>query len=877
MKKLFTACFFLLTTVMVFAQNNITGTVVDAESQDPLLGVSVLVKGTSTGTVTDFDGNFTLNVPDNGEAVLVLSYVGFDQMEKTINVSGSMDLGTVLMRSTAVGLGEVVVLGLVDVAEDRKTPVAVSTIKFAEIQAKSGNTEFPEVMKNTPSIYVSNQNGGFGDSKVFTRGFDQTNTAFLLNGQPINGMEDGKMYWSNWSGMTDIANAVQIQRGLGSSKLAISSVGGTVNIITKATDAQKGGWAKLTYGNDNYIKGTVAYSTGLMNDKFGITALFTHWQGDGWADGTKGQGQNYFLSMGYKPADGHNINFLITGAPQWHDQNFRKRISQVEQEDGSIDRKYNSNWGTLNGDYMTERRNYYHKPVANLNWSWDMSEKSKLSTVLYASWGRGGGTGSVGSRVRTESGNVDFDAIMANNVADPDGQATYAIRASANNHQWYGLVTNFETKLTDAITWSVGADLRRYTGLHFRQIIDLLGADHYLDTRNVRFPDNQISTTYEANPWSALTGYADVGERYAWDYNETIQYGGLFTQLEYAVGNLSAYVQGSVSTQSHVRVDRYQYDEANEESETITNPGYNVKGGVNYNINESNSIFANAGYYSRQPYHDNLYLNFGNNVNEVASNEDVVGLEIGYKLRTDLFDLNLNLYRTAWNNRVETRTINDGDTITLADGSLYPFPNGGFTNQSNINQLHQGVELDARVRATRGLTIKAYASIGNWVYDGNATQDIYDDERKLIQSVDALFLDGSKVGGSAQTTFGAGIDYKITKDLQFDADFNYFDNLYAEIGPTDGTFTNEDNEGAIELPSFGILDAGVSYKFTFGDNVLRLRLNMYNILDTVYIAESSSNFAASQDAAENWNGVNKDNFVQWGKGRTWNISARYSF
>ena len=67
-------------------------------------------------------------------------------------------------------------------------------------------------------MYVANQGSGFGDSQIFLRGFDDTNTAFLLNGQPINGQEDGRMYWSNWSGMSDVAIAVQVQRGLGSIK-----------------------------------------------------------------------------------------------------------------------------------------------------------------------------------------------------------------------------------------------------------------------------------------------------------------------------------------------------------------------------------------------------------------------------------------------------------------------------------------------------------------------------------------------------------------------------------------------------------------------------------------------------------------------------------
>ena len=64
------------------------------------------------------------------------------------------------------------------------------------------------------------------------------------------------MYWSNWSGMADIANVIQVQRGLGSSKLAISSVGGTVNFVTKATDKKEGGFVSFGVANDDYFKST---------------------------------------------------------------------------------------------------------------------------------------------------------------------------------------------------------------------------------------------------------------------------------------------------------------------------------------------------------------------------------------------------------------------------------------------------------------------------------------------------------------------------------------------------------------------------------------------------------------------------------------------
>jgi len=379
---------------MAFVMNaqTVTGKVIDGTNDEPLIGATVLVRGTTIGTVTDFEGAFELKVNETAKSIEI-SYTGFES--KIINVEGKTDLGNITMSTSALGLDEVVVTGTMDIVRDRRTPVAVSTITAAEIQAVGGNVEFPDIMKSTPSIYVANQAGGYGDSEVFTRGFDQTNTAFLLNGQPINGMEDGRMYWSNWSGMSDVATAIQVQRGLGSSKLAISSVGGTTNIIMKSTQQQKGGSVGYTLGNDGYNKFTASYNTGMMESGLGVTVLLTHWQGNGWADGTKGQGQNYFISAGYKLNDKHDFNFLLTGAPQWHDQNFDKRISDHFDDNGDFNIRFNNNWGTLDGEYFTTRRNYYHKPVANLNWDYKISNNSAFNTVLYASWGRGGGSGGI--------------------------------------------------------------------------------------------------------------------------------------------------------------------------------------------------------------------------------------------------------------------------------------------------------------------------------------------------------------------------------------------------------------------------------------------------------------------------------------------------
>ncbi len=863
MKKLIFTLLAITMGLTSYAQTTLKGSVIDEDSKEALIGASVLIAGTSTGTITDIDGNFSLET-DATSGSIEISYTGYQTMKLAFD--GSTTFETLTMGVNAFGLGEVVVTGVMDIVQDRRTPVAVSTITTAEIQAKGGNVEFPELMKSTPSIYVANQSGGYGDSEVFTRGFDQTNTAFLLNGQPINGMEDGKMYWSNWSGMTDVATAVQIQRGLGSSKLAISSVGGTTNIIMRPTAQKQGGSVSYLLGNDNYNKVTASYNTGMMNDKFGVSVLFSHWQGDGWADGNEGQGQSYFISAGYKANDRNTFSFLLTGAPQWHNQNFRKRISNHFDDAGNFNIKYNNNYGYLDGELITSRRNFYHKPVANLNWEFNIDEKTQFSTVLYGSWGRGGGTGGIGDRSNrffTSEGLWDFDAIQAANIED-NGSEEYVLRASMNNHSWYGAVLNYQKELTDNVSLSLGADLRTYHGDHFRQVANLLGAPSYSQRGSTRYPARDVSAVFSPGPWSSLTKFAEGDERIAYNNEETISYGGVFGQVEYTNDKISVYAQGALSNQSHVRFEIFNETRENEKSDKVNNMGYNLKTGISISPDANNSFYFNTGYYQRQPFHDNIYLNFSNTVNEVTENEKIFGLEAGWKYANRNFLANVNIYRTSWKNRTNTAIIDNDEEV---DGRV--FPNGGFINFTNLNQLHSGIEVDFKYNLNSKITLKGFTSLGSWEYADNTIRDVYDDERNLVSSAPDLKVDGIKVGGAAQSTIGLGADFKLMDGLKLDLDYLFFDKLYSRI---------DADAGELELPSYGLLDLGLSYNFNLANGkLLTFRANVFNALGKEYISIATSAIEASSNESENWNGVNMSNFVAFGKTRTWNISARYSF
>ena len=866
-KSALTAFFMVLFTTVAFAQSVITGTVVDDDSF-PIGGAQVTVVGTANSTNTGTDGTFSIDTFP-GSGLLEISDIvnGTQQISFSVAEGETLNLGEISLSGEGVSLASMVVVGrgVIDLTEDRQTPIATSVITGTEIQERAvGNVEFPEAMKNTPNVYVANQAGGFGDGQMFLRGFDQSNTAFLLNGQPINGMEDGNMYWSNWQGMADIANGIQVQRGLGSSKLAISSVGGTVNIVTKATEKKQGGFARFMTGNDSYFKGTLGYNTGLMENGWGVSVMVDHWQGwRKWAEGTKGQGQNYFLSVG-KQAGLHNFNFMVFGAPQWHDQNYSKTMDLYEQ----YGTKYNNNYGFYDGEMLSWRRNYYHKPVMNFNWDWDISDVSSLSTVLYASFGRGGGTGNYGSssnttRLLDSQGLANFTAVYQQNAAIEDGIGRYgqagALRGSVNNHQWYGAVTNYEHEF-DAITVNLGADVRFYKGDHFRQLIDLFGLNAWEDGYG-RYDaaldangEYLVSSTFEANPWSSLFDFADEDERIGYDNSEWINYQGVFGQVEYAVDAFSAFFQGAVSNQSYKKEERFSAD--HEQSDKINRIGYNLKGGVAYNINENHTLFANAGYYSRQPFLDNIY-EYGTIVprDPEVENEEITGLEAGYRFKVGRTTVNINGYWTEWANR-----------FLGAAGTWQGIDDVGF-RFLNIAQLHKGVEMDFDSRLFNDWKLRGYLTYNDFKYDGTTPINLIDPQTNEVFDTVEGDLTGTYVGEAPMVTAGFGTIWDVTKNFALNADINFYGKLYGFVDVEDvalNSLNNTQNNTnfvyqAERLNNYATADAGFSYKFNFMDQALKLRGNVYNLFNHSYISR-------------------KDNYGYFfGNGRTWNASVTYEF
>ena len=810
-------------------------------------------------------------------------------------------------------IDEVVLVGVADIAKDRKTPVAVSTVKSAQIIERLGNQEMTEVLNTTPSVYATKSGGGFGDGGITMRGFESRNIAVMVNGMPVNDMEGGAVYFSNWTGLSDVTSTIQVQRGLGSSKLAIASVGGTMNFITRSADMKKGGVVRIGVANNDYHKASFSYNTGKSKSGWSTSILMSRTAGSYYVQNTDFEAYAYYFALGFEPNKKHNFQFTITTSPQWHDQ--RSYMNKIEDyikynpdHDGNPYRQYNSDYGYYTDAAgrriaLSNKSNFYSKPVMMFNWDWNITPKSKLSTVLYASNGRGGGTGDLGdlggvrgqnvTAYRDADGHINYDAIFAANAAIDANTAgakhTLVRRAAMNSHNWYGILANFQHKINDNWNFSIGTDDRYYYGYHYQMLTHLYGANGYKDASDRNISPKVVTRVHDYknlswNPFGGKTlgqeehiGYSNDGE--------VLWYSG-FGQVEFTKNNFSAFVQGSVSNQAYRRIDNFVVDGVTTQQGQVVNRktsfknliGYNVKGGANYNINENHNVFANVGFYSKQPFMSAVYPSNQQVVNSNLTNEKIFSAEVGYGFRSPKFNANLNLYRTEW----KDRWLRIGNqTFTTATGNVR-----GYSEISGITQVHMGVEVDATYKPVKFLELQGMFSYGDYRYKGNATGADFDESNVPVTTTagsTTLYLDQVKVGGSGnssipQLTASLGATIKPINDLSIYGTWRFVGNLYSAVNTNDYKTVARQEQGALRLPDYNLLDLGISYKlrlrersqyFTFGANV-------YNVIDTYYISDASTSIHATS-ASTTYKGVDTNNKVFFGAGRTWAASVAFNF
>ena len=860
MKKLLILLSLLILSILVpgnlYAQEfKIKGKVTDRTTNETIPGVAVLAEGTSIGTTSANDGSFEL-VIGSEKATLQFSHISYNEYKlEVVRISETiLDLGVITMDPRTVDLDGILVIS--SFVTDRATPVAVSTLRARTIEQKLGNQDYPEILKMTPGIYATKEGGGSGDDRLTLRGFQQENVALLLNGVPVSSMENGLVYWSNWTGLSDATEAIQVQRGLGASRAAMNSVGGTINIITKSTSALQGGAFRTSISDYGNRKTAISFSTGKTENGTSLTFLGSHTVGPGFVDATYVNSWAYFLSVSKEINKKHRLVLTAMGSPEVHGQR-NYGMSQVDFDKFGV--KYNRNWGEYNGGILNLSENFYHKPQISLNHYWSVNPKVSLSTSAYVSFGKGGGryTEAYNYGQSTwdfqKNNQVDFDQVFLNNSANTDttiladgsavtGYSKNILSKYLANHYWVGLLSSLSLDVNEHIKVTSGIHFRYFRSHLYEVVDDLMGGDFWVE-----------QYAYSLAGVSGREQAKHNGDVINVDNYSMIGYGNLFGQAEYTKGRFTSFLASSVSGTHYRREDPYNYIE-NPMSETVAKAGFDIKGGASFKTGKSGNIYANAGFYSREPYYKFVFTNYHNTVAQNLVNEKITATEAGYSFANSKVTARINLYYTFW----KDKAMLSDENIQLTDSIPRSLVRG-------LNAVHKGIEAELSYKLLQNLSLSATVSIGDWKWQNDVVASFYNDNQVLVDSM-MVYAKGLYVGDAPQTQVGLSAEYRTISGFRFSADWLYFNRLYANFDPANRN-NPDDRTQPYRIPAYSLFDVYAGYDLNAKQFPVSFEFACQNVFNKETIIRGDDGVSHNLDSFKGF----------WSLGRTFNISVKISF
>jgi len=905
---LFIFCFIFC---LSFSQNNneikVQGVILDKNSSESLPLANIIFQNLNgkmiTGITANENGEFEVYINSNEKnCKLIVSYIGYNNYQKNLELSKNIEL-TIKMNTEELNVVNIIS----DQAEFRKTPVSLSNVKLEKIESELAGQEIPMLLNSTPGVYATQTGGGDGDVRINIRGFNQRNVAVMIDGVPMNDMENGWVYWSNWFGLDGLTRTIQVQRGLGASKLALPSVGGTINIITKGIDSKEGGRIKQEIGNGNSLRTSFAYTTkDFKIGKFNFAGSFK--RSDGLIDQTASKGFFYYLKW-QKQFKNHIFSLSAFGAPQEHDQRkyqtgmavYDKEFAadqgvNVESLEGGYGLTYNPNWGVYN-DYnvvfenglavdtiwgedrnVNKFKNYYHKPNFNFQHLWNINENSSLTNVLYYSTGKGGGTGLHGGMINyTQDNQIDFQNIYDSNsgnsrhpffgdlsidlaYSDSENKSTSILYSSINNHYWGGLLSTFNIKINNKFDLASGIDLRTYKGEHYREVYDLLGGDYYVGSLG--------SGAKNSVGESSNNLMLREGDKMYYHNDGLVKWTGAFGQLEYNYKDISAFINVTGSQTSYKRIDYFKKQDL-VFNDTILVQAVGINDTINYNGTEY-TINSHEARYTQSNWESFPGFTFktGANWNIDESNNIFINTGILSKAPkfSNVFNYDNETYFNTKNEIVKAIEFGYGYKSRNFSLNLNAYntiwenkPQSGTTvldggetvsyNINGINALHQGIELDFAWKISKSLKYEFLSSIGNWRWNSGDTVNFYLNQQ-LLES-DYFDARGVYVGDSPQTQIGSSIsyNYRFNKNAKGYIKLKgiYFDRFFSDYDP----FTLNEEKTVWQIPGYALFSLHVGQSFYLTNSSLNFKLNVLNLLNSTYISDAENNSSYVEDSPMN--------------------------
>jgi hypothetical protein len=875
---------FSMSVTAVFAQGTISGSVTDKDGK-PLPGANVIVEGTNLGAAATLSGGYSVDVP-SGSYTLTASVVGFSKETVTVSVSNSGKTVNFTLSPSAVALGGIEVLAN---RVNENSAVPYTDFLKSEIDFRLGGRGLPQALSTQPNVHV-NQGGGWDDENVFVRGFDDRYTSYAINGVPMNDMENGNLYFSNWSVLADVASVVQIQKGASAINLAVPNLGGVVNFLSFNPNQEKSVSIKQEAGSNGLNRTAVVYNSGLMMDgKLALVAAASRRTAhQRVAKGTFSEAWGYYFMGSYQFNKNNRVEMVALGAPQKHGQAYYTDYisyysNDLASEYGVADADlrdergwdYNANgygvftdgfkqkrawasWVPFDGninqpmriddkdwsnDEWTTRVNYFHKPIVQLNSYNTFANGMTLTSSLYNSGGEGGGggltsdsytiVGDVGDYLDGPNGTVNVDWLVDYN-ANPDtrqvtayGVATpVAGRSSRNNQNTTGLMSKLSMDLNSESKLTIGLDVRTAEIEHTSRIVNLFGADVYYNS-------------YRGDEsWTDAQRYRGLGDRQEYWTVTTVDWQGMYAQYDYSSGPTTAFAVAGITSAEYTATDKFggALGEEDPMLEADAATGWQVKAGASHNLNDTYQLFGTVGYTQLTPSLDKLINDEAFIMNTDFENEFATFLDFGTRFKSANGQIvgSVGMYYTLW----ENRDLRVQQTDASGDRS--------YLSINGQDQAHSGIEYAISYQPLPVLRFDLRGSENVWENTSNLTFNYIGDltDPTDVTIVDA-YMKGTKIGGAPQSQQSFIVTTFMNR-LKASMEVERFGKMYAQFKYGDDAadrlyiFNDPDNLYK-DIQQKSLNHQVVNLMFEYQLDKVRLNLGAFNILDEEYVLDLEDN------------------------------------
>lgn len=670
---------FLFTLPLFFSSGlqaqTVTGTILEAQTKEPLQGAAIRQAGTSRGVVSEDDGSFELRLSENGEKNLIITFLGYKDQE--VDISGNTrDLEIFLYPETYIG-DEVFVSAT---RVDETTPVTYTNVEASEIERRNLGQDVPYLLQSTPSVTTTSDAGaGIGYTGIRIRGVDPARINVTINGIPVNDAESHAVFWVNLPDLSSSTENIQIQRGVGTSTNGAGAFGATVNLQTTSASVEPFGEINTGFGSYNTQKYNVKLGSGLMENGWQFEGRLSKLDSDGYIDRASSDLDSYFLSASHHGERSLLRADVFSGRERTY-QAWNGVPEPILEGDAQELERYIANlvfnpeeqahWRANLGNRQFNQFRYedqvdnYQQNYYQLHYSYKLQENWNANVSLFYTKGFG-----YFEEYERSEDLADY-GIEPIDPSDPD--ESDLIRRRWLDNDFYGSI--FSTKYTHSDTWNVtvGGGYSYYDGAHFGEVIwaryagDSENEDRYYDNDGVKKDFNAYGKL-QYKLTDNLNSYLDLQVR-----------GVGYTFL----GNGFVRSAGSTVRDSLVSI---------QQTEDLL--FFNPKFGFVYNLPGQQRVYASFGVASKEPTRDE-YVD--SSPESRPDPEKLYNVEAGYRGDFSRFYAGANLYGMFYEDQlVPTGSINDVGEIV----------------RENVPESYRvGLELQGGVSLTNNLSVSANAT-----------------------------------------------------------------------------------------------------------------------------------------------------------------------